>query len=187
MGRRRALLSAAALALLGGIALPAAGAGASSKPSESVPECSRDAVPQCHIDITLGQASPTSGGICDSFESGSGYCVGDSTGNSTWSVPSYFPRQGLQSSFTWKSQGRLRLVEFEARASPTIVQASIKGRVPSPASAEFVVTDAFNRGPAHWHSGTSGKPGSVGGPLYIDYEHRVVGSYVHMYGYLERT
>jgi hypothetical protein len=32
-----------------------------------------------------------------------------------------------------------------------------------------------------------GAPGSPGGPLYIDYEHKFVGSYVHMYGFLERN
>jgi hypothetical protein len=179
----------AGLALAAGlVVLAAAGAGASSKLGEPVPECGRDAVQVCHIDITVHQGPPTAGAVCSSFDNGSGFCVGPSHGNSSWTAPSYFPRQGLGASFTWKSQGSLRLVSYEANATFTILEAKIEGRVPSPGSARFDVTDAWNRGSAvHWHSGTVGAPGSQGGPLYIDYEHKFVGSYVHMYGFLERN
>jgi hypothetical protein len=68
------------------------------------------------------------------------------------------------------------------------VEAYIRGDVPSGGSATFNVTDAYNRGSdVHWKTASkSGTPGTPGGPLYIDYEHKFIGSYVHMYGYLVR-
>jgi hypothetical protein len=179
----------AALALVAGlVVLAAAGAGASSNRDQPVPECGREAVQLCHIDITVHQGPPTAGAVCSSFDNGTGFCVGPSRGNSSWTAPSYFPRQGLGASFTWRSQGSVRTVNYEANATFTILEATIEGKVPSPSSARLDVTDAWNRGSAvHWHTGMAGTPGSRGGPLYIDYEHRVVGSSVHMYGFLERN
>jgi hypothetical protein len=186
---RGVLVMTAALALVAGlVVLAATEAGASSNRGQPVPECGREAVELCHIDITVHQGPPTAGAVCSSFDDGSGFCVGPSRGNSSWTAPSYFPRQGLGASFTWKSQGSVRMVNYEANATFTILEAKIEGRVPSPSSARLDVTDAWNRGSAvHWHTGMAGAPGSRGGPLYIDYEHRVVGSYVHMYGFLERN
>jgi hypothetical protein len=186
---RGVLVMTAALALVAGLAvLTTAEAGASSNRGSSVPECGREAVQLCHIDITVHQGPPTAGAVCSSFDDGTGFCVGPSRGNSSWTAPSYFPRQGLGASFTWKSQGSVRMVNYEANATFTILEAKIEGRVPSPSSARLDVTDAWNRGSAvHWHTEMAGAPGSRGGPLYIDYERRVVGSYVHMYGFLERS
>ena len=172
--------------IFAGLVVPAT-AGAAT-----VPECGRESVPQCHIDVTVHQGPPTAGAICASFTDGSGFCVGPSrsSSNPSWAVPSYFPRQGLQSSFTWKSQGSVRIVDYEANAAFTIVEAYMKGTVPSPASSRFVVTDAWNRGSnVHWHSGITGSDGKPNGPLYIDYDHPAhgLGTSVHMYGYLERS
>ena len=48
------------------------------------------------------------------------------------------------------------------------------------------MTDAWNRqSDVHWKTvSTGGKPGTPGGPLYINYDYKFVGTYVHMYGYL---
>jgi hypothetical protein len=186
---RELLVMTAALALVAGlVVLTTAEAGASSNRGQPAPECGREAVQLCHIDITVHQGPPTAGAVCSSFDDGTGFCVGPSRGNSSWTAPSYFPRQGLGASFTWKSQGSVRMVNYEANATFTILEAKIEGRVPSPSSARLDVTDAWNRGSAvHWHTGIAAAPGSPGGPLYIDYEHKVVGSYVHMYGFLERN
>jgi hypothetical protein len=50
------------------------------------------------------------------------------------------------------------------------------------------VTDAWNRlSDVHWKTvSTGGNPGLSGGPLYIDYGHGALDTYVHMYGYLVR-
>lgn len=144
---------------------------------------------ECHIDITVNQASPTTGGICDSFEDvGSGVCIGPTYGTPGWNSPSYFPQYGIQSWFSWESQGPQRNVEYLAKASYTIVEAVIHGNVPAPSSAVFNVTDAYNRSTGtHWQTvSTGGAPGTKGGPLYIDYNHRVLGSSVHIWGWMVR-
>jgi hypothetical protein len=204
----------AVLALLAAFALPAAaqaGATKSSAPGKNgvgkncskkrsgkkkcaTPEvgaadsdCPRGAT-ECHIDVELKQASPTSGAYCSSFEDGDGSCLGSTLGTSGWSSPGYFPQYGIQSWFTWTSQGPVRNVEYLVKANQLIVEAFIRGNVPSPGSASFNVTDAYNRvTDAHWQTvSTGGAPGTKGGPLYIDYEHKVIGSYVHIWGWMVR-
>lgn len=151
-------------------------------------DCPRGAT-ECHIDIQLNQASPTTGGICDSFEDiSSGICVGPSHGTSGWNGPGYFPQYGIQNWFSWTSQGAQRTVEYEVKANFVIVECFIRGTVPSPNSAVFNVSDAYNRvTDTHWKTASTGAaPGSKGGPLYIDYDHRVLGSSVHIFGYMVR-
>jgi hypothetical protein len=174
------------VSIFAGLVVPAtAGAG-------TTPECGRESVPQCHIDVTVRQGPPTAGAHCTSFTNAEGFCVGSSrsSSNPTRVVPSYFPKQGLQSSFTWKSQGSVRNVDYEAYAAFIILEAYMKGTVPHPASSTFVVTDAWNRDSnIHWHSGKTGTDGKPKGPLFIDYDHPshgLAGS-VHLFGYLERS
>lgn len=153
-----------------------------------VPDCDSGAPQECHVDITVRQGAPTTGATCDSFDNGEGLCLGSSTGTTRWTEPGYSPKIGIGVSFTWKAHGAPRDVDYTANDSVTIVQAYIRGDVPSSGSATFNVTDAWNRqADVHWKTvSTGGAPGTRGGPLYIDYEHKFVGSYVHIFGYLVR-
>jgi len=184
---RTVLLAATLLAsLLAIIALSgSAGAAASShRGAEPIPNCPAGG-PQCRIDIALRQGSlfvP-----CDSFTVCAGSCIGSSVGTAQWIEPSYQPKFGLQTTFTWKSSGPVRFVDYQANAGFTILRARIVGRVPSPGSAELVVTDAsISNSSANWQTGTSGQPGSPGGPLYLDYDNKTGGARIHIYGVLER-
>jgi hypothetical protein len=155
----------------------------------AIPECGSGTSERCHIDITMHEAGPTTGGFCDSFSNRAGVCVGPVHGTPAWSQPSYFPRQGIQSSFDWKSPyaDTRRDVDLTENANILIVEAYIRGMVPGPGSASFFVNDAYNRmSGVHWKTEGSAQstPGLPGGPLYIDYESRIVGSYIHIYGYL---
>lgn len=143
---------------------------------------------KCYIDVYVRQGSPTTGAICSSFDDREGFCVGSSTGSSTWSQPGYFPRQGLETSFTWKGPGGSRDVDYTVNADFTIVEAYIRGNVPASNSAIFNVTDAYSRVSGfHWKTlSTGAAPGTVGGPLYIDYSHSTIGSSVHIFGHMVR-
>jgi hypothetical protein len=160
-------------------------AASSHQRADPIPNCPAAAA-QCRIDITVRQSVyPVS--VCDSFESTDGACVGSSVGTPQWIEPNYSPKLGLQTLFAWKSSGLTRFVDLQVYSSPLILTARIIGRVPTPASAEFDVTDASNRHSSdHWHTGSAAPPGSPGGPLYIDYEHKF-GSKIHIYGVLERN
>jgi len=149
------------------------------------PECASGRS-ECRVDVTLRQGAPTTGASCSSFSSGEGFCVGSSIGTATWSQPGYFPRQGIGSSFTWKGPGGARDVDYTVTANALITDAYIRGNVPGPGSATFNVTDAYNReSDIHWKTASSGgAPGTVGGPLYLNYSYDFVGSYAHIYGYL---
>jgi hypothetical protein len=154
--------------------------------SRGVPDCG-SVKTECHIDVWVRQGSPTTGAVCSSFDSPSGFCVGSSTGTNSWAQPGYFPKQGIGTSFTWEGPGGPRTVDYTVDATFTIVDAYIRGNVPSGNSPVFNVTDAWNRGSGiHWK--TESKPGAApsqqGGPLWIDYNHEFVGSYVHLHGYL---
>ena len=152
----------AAVALVAGlVVLTTAEAGASSNRGQPVPECGREAVQLCHIDITVHQGPPTAGAVCGSFDDGTGFCVGPSRGNFVLDRTLVLSQAGSGASFTWKSQGSVRMVNYEANATFTILEAKIEGRVPSPSSARLDVTDAWNRGSAvHWHTGMVGAAGS---------------------------
>jgi hypothetical protein len=187
-GRIRTLLLAAVLlaSLLGIMALSgSAGAAASShQGAEPIPNCPA-AGPQCRIDIALRQGRPLD--PCDSFTASDGACIGSSVGTAQWIEPSYEPKFGLQTMFTWKSSGPVRFVDYQAHAGFTILRARIVGRVPSPGSAEFVVTDAsISNSSTTWQTGSSGQPGSPGGPLYLDYDNKTAGARIHIYGVLDR-
>jgi hypothetical protein len=182
----------AGLALLLGLMLPAAAVQARTTKNVSgpkkvgeVPECGGGRPDQCRIDVYVRQGSPTTGASCDSFDRSEGFCIGSSSGTSAFAQPGFFPRQGLSTDFTWKG-GNPRDVDYTVNAQFTIVQAKIVGNVPSGGSATFNVTDAWSRASdVHYKTvSTGGNPGQPGGPLYIDYSHEFVGSYVHMFGYL---
>ncbi len=154
--------------------------------SRAVPECG-SAKTECHVDVWVRQGSVTSGAICGSFDAAEGFCVGSSSGNPQWSQPGHFPKQGIESSFTWKGPGGPRDVDYTVNATFTIVEAYIRGNVPSSNSPFFHVTDAWNRASGiHWK--TRAEPGAApsqqGGPLWIDYHHGTFDSYVHLHGYL---
>jgi hypothetical protein len=179
-----------------GLLLPSAaragsqkGAGAGKKGS-AIPECGNSATETCHLDITISQGAATSGAFCDSFDRGDGLCVGSSHGTPAFSQPGYSPRYGIESSFTWKSHGAPRDVDYTSNATFTIVDSFIRGDVPASNSAIFNVTDAWNRASGvHWKTvATGGGPGTPGGPLYIDYDHSSsgIGSSIHIFGYLVR-
>lgn len=159
-----------------------------SAPGVSAPECGSDRSGPCHIDITVHQASALTGGSCDSFTNREGVCVGPVRGTPSWSNPSYFPRQGIQSSFYWKGPGpdAPRDVDLTEKANSLIVEAYIRGLVPSAGSATFRVDDAYNRvSGVHWRTQALGAaPGLLGGPLYINYDHDYIASSIHIYGYL---
>jgi len=158
------------------------------KVGASAPDCGNPGgSSQCYIDVTVNQGSPLTGAICDSFDNGSGVCIGSSTGTAGWRQSGFSPKYGIGTWFTW-DHGSPRDVEMLVKASFTITESFIRGNVPSGGSATFNVTDAWSRyGDAHWKTvSTGGSPGTPGGPLYIDYEHRTLGSYVHMFGYLVR-
>lgn len=179
-----------------GLLLPSAaqagsenGAGAGKKGS-AIPECGNSAPETCHLDITISQGAATAGAICDSFDRAEGLCVGSSHGTPAWSEPGYFPRQGIQSSFTWKSHGAPRDVDYTSKSSFTTVDSYVRGDVPASNSAILDVTDAWNRASGvHWKTvATGSRPGTPGGPLYIDYDHKSygIGSTIHIFGYLVR-
>jgi len=161
------------------------------KVGDAIPECS-DATPSsCRVDITVHQGPLTQGAFCDSFDNSDGICVGGSTGTKAFSEPGYSPRYGIQTSFTWKSQGGAsRDVDYTANANFTIVDSFIRGNVPASNSAVFNVTDAYSRlSGVHWKTVSTGAaPGQIGGPLYIDYDHprSGIGSSIHIFGYLVR-
>ncbi len=160
----------------------------SGKVGAAAPDCSNPGGSnQCYIDVVVRQGSPTTGAICDSFDNASGVCIGSSTGTAGWRQAGWFPKQGIGTWFTWEG-GNPRDVEMLVKASFTITESFIRGNVPSGGSATYNVTDAWNRGTnAHWKTvSTGGSPGTPGGPLYIDYSHAVLGSDVHIFGYLVR-
>jgi hypothetical protein len=202
LSRLPALFSLAAVVMIATVAstallLPAgaqAGKGGKPKPGkvgDDIPECGKSTPSVCRVDVTVHQGPLTMGATCDSFDNSEGLCVGGSTGTPAFSMPGYFPRQGIETSFTWKSHGgAARDVDYTSNATFTIVDSFIRGDVPSSNSAVFNVTDAYSRDSGvHWKTvSTGGAPGKLGGPLYIDYDHpRVgIGSSVHMFGYLVR-
>lgn len=165
--------------------------GTGGKVGDAIPECDEGTPSTCRVDITVNQGPLTQGAVCDSFDNSSGLCVGGSTGTKAFSEPGYSPRYGIQTSFTWKSQGGpSRDVDYTANANFTIVDSFIRGNVPSSDSAVFNVTDAYSRlSGVHWKTVSTGaRPGQVGGPLYIDYDHprSGIGSSIHIFGYLVR-
>lgn len=183
----RTLLVAVALlvSLVGIIALMGpAGATGHHTGAEPIPNCPA-AGPQCRIDVTVSQASPMI--PCDSFTVDNGACIGKSSGTPQWIEPSYEPKFGLETNFTWKSSGQARLISYQVYATLLVIRAQISGRVPSPGSAELDVTDAtIHNSSVHWHTGNSAGPGQPGGPLYIDYDNSKFGrTKIHMYGVLE--
>jgi hypothetical protein len=154
--------------------------------SDPAPECG-DGTWECHLDIWVRQGSPTTGATCAPFTNREGFCVGSSTGTASWSQPGYFPRQGFETNFTWKGPGGPRDVDLTINSTFTIIDSYIRGDVPGPGSSTFNVTDAWSRASGiHWKSRSNGggPPGLPGGPLYIDYGYKTLGSYVHIYGYL---
>jgi hypothetical protein len=155
-------------------------------PGAAAAECAN--TDRCYIDVYVRQGSPTTGSICSSFDDREGFCVGSSSGSATWSQPGHYPKQGLETSFTWKGPGGPREVDYTVNADFTIVEAYIRGNVPASNSAVFNVTDAYSRvSGVHWKTvATGAAPGTVGGPLYIDYEHKTIGSYVHIFGHMVR-
>jgi hypothetical protein len=172
------------------VVLVFAGAGATTKGHhsyrESAPSCSAGTKEQCYINVWLHQGGVTTGAYCDSFEASSGSCLGYSEGTNPWEGAGYFPKYGIQTTFSWTASGARRAVDYTVDASFTIVQARIVGNVPSPGSSTLNVSDAWVReSDVHYKTvSTGGDPGLPGGSLYIDYGHKVVDSYVHMYGYL---
>jgi hypothetical protein len=200
----------ASLALLAGLVIPtAAAAGASGnggqaghsgkkghgkkKPGKGLGDdidCSA-AAKECHVDITLREASVLSGGGgCGSFDNAEGFCVGPTHGTNGWDQTSYFPKQGIDSSFTWKSHGGpARDVDYTADASALIVDAYVRGVAQASNSNVLNVTDAWNRNSnTHWRTvpNPTGKVGYPGGPMGIDYDHKTVGSSVHLWGFFVR-
>lgn len=169
-----------------------AGARGKDEVGDDIPECGSSAPAACHVDITVRQGSITAGAFCDSFDRDDGFCVGSSTGTPSFSMPGYFPRQGIETSFTWKSHGGAsRDVDYTANANALLVDSYIRGDVPASNSAVFNVNDAYSRASgAHWKTlSTGAAPGRIGGPLYIDYDHprSGIGCTVHIFGYLVRS
>lgn len=167
------------------------GKGVGGEPGANAADCSNPGgAGECFIDVWVRQGSPTTGAICSSFDNRDGECIGSSTGTRGWRQPGFVPKQGIGTWFSWSSPGggAARNVEMLVKASFTITESFIRGNVPSSGSSTFNVTDAWNRDTnAHWKSVSKGAdPGLVGGPLYIDYSHEILGSYVHMFGYLVR-
>lgn len=165
--------------------------GGNGKVGDAIPECDNGTPSTCRVDITVHQGPLTQGAVCDSFDNSEGLCIGGSTGTKAFSEPGYSPRYGIQTSFTWKSQGgAAREVDYTANANFTIVDSFIRGNVPASNSAIFNVTDAYSRlSGVHWKTVSTGAgPGQIGGPLYIDYDHprSGIGSSIHMFGYLVR-
>jgi hypothetical protein len=193
--RKPLMMTASLLLLLAGLSLPLAaqaettkaGGGKNDAPNASAPDCG-GGQPECFVDITIHEGGPTTGAICSSFTASSGFCLGPTTGTAAFSNPGYFPRQGIETAFTWDSPGGSRRdCDYTSNATFTIVDSRILGSVPDPGSAVFAVSDAWSRGSgAHYKTLSNAAPGLPGGPLYIDYESKFVGSYVHIFGYLVR-
>ncbi|HKZ14431.1 MAG TPA: hypothetical protein VJL81_11350 [Solirubrobacterales bacterium] len=167
-----------------------AGSAGKANVADDIPECGASTPAACHVDITVHQGSITQGAFCDSFDRDEGLCVGGSTGTPAFSMPGYSPKYGIETSFTWKSHGAPRDVDYTANANALIVDSYIRGDVPASNSAVFNVNDAYSRASgAHWKTMSTGAaPGRVGGPLYIDYDHprSGIGSSIHIFGYLVR-
>jgi hypothetical protein len=182
----------AGVALLAVLMVPAAaqarspqqGSGAGTKVN-GVADCSSGKADLCWIDVTVRQGSPLTGATCSSFSRDSGYCIGSSTGTSRWAQAGFFPKQGISTDFTWKG-GTARDVDYTVNANALTVEARILGKVPSPGSATLDVTDAYSRASnVHFKTvSTGGKPGTLGGPLYIDFDYGTLNTTVHMFGYL---
>jgi hypothetical protein len=190
--RRIAAVAVAAIAAVGvtapmAHAAPQPATGQTPSAALSDADCPTNGT-ECHIDITLNAASPTSGAYCDSFTSDGGSCQGPTYGTAGWGESGFFPQYGIGTRFEWGSQGPVRNVRYIAKANFTRTDAEIDGRVPDPGSAVFDVSDAYRHGEdVHWKTvSTGGAPGTKGGPLYIDYEHKFVGSSIHIFGWMVR-
>lgn len=204
MKLRASLQLIACLALLAGLVIPTAAQAGSSAASASAGhskhhkkkhpvgdnvDCGPSAK-ECHVDIIIHEASQLSGGGgCGSFDNSEGFCVGPTTGTTAWSQPSFSPRQGISSSFTWKSRGgAARDVDYTADASALTIEAYVRGIAEASNSNVLNVSDAWNRDTnTHWKTVNLGaKVGYPGGPMGIDYDHKTVGSSVHLWGFFVR-
>ncbi len=152
-------------------------------------DCSAGAK-ECHVDIIIHEASVMSGGGgCGSFDNAEGFCVGPTTGTTGWDEPAFFPKQGIDSSFTRESHGgAARDVDYTAHASVLTLDAHIVGIAQASNSNVLNVTDAWNRlSNTHWKTVNLGaRVGYPGGPMGIDYDHKLVGSSVHLWGFFVR-
>jgi hypothetical protein len=142
------------------------------------------------LDLTWGE---TIGFPCPSFTSASGHCHGSTrNGPDIWST--VFAPNG---DFRWvqSSPGSPRRQVTWAVRTGFPPDGYLTGPVPSDNSARWTIEDAgylddghiTPKGPKWYTPDVAGKdPGTLGGPFYIDFENRLYGADVYIWGYLFR-
>jgi hypothetical protein len=161
----------------------------SSANDAPVPGCPRgDLRTFCRIDLHYNLRS------CPNFTdySSGRTCTGTASGTIPWERSSYNP-PFLYAGFAWfgSGQGQARRVQASSFVGSRAV-ALIEGNLAGPGRAELEVTSAsaseYNFG-ALWITPpqSTRAPGTMGGPLYLDFSGGSVGATVSIRGYLFRT
>jgi hypothetical protein len=170
------------------------------------PNCSQSdsAATYCHIQLHLDAAPLTSPPFTpclpsNSFNNPFGICAGSSDGTSGWTTPKAAIGNGIFSALAWCDLGVCTYKgERIALYAGLIVPFGLPGQValiaatvPSAGSNQFKVIWAkqwpMDPNPRlYWATGTSGPPGTAGGPLLLNYQTGLLGSDVYLEGFLER-
>lgn len=154
------------------------------------PDCPDTSQQYCAIRLHVDATKPCLSLPISSFSSPFGICVGKSDGTRNWTAPIEAIDKLFFAGFGWVDYQNQKWSAY--LMSQGLVQIGIvAGSVASSGSDEFQVRYArlwpLDFEPLDFlATGTSGPPGSPGGPLLFDFESGRVGADVYMQGFLQR-
>jgi len=157
--------------------LPASGKGGVR--GEDIPPCPARGRSYCRLaELHLD------GSVCPSFTAYAGSCGGSISGPSPW-----WSNGG---NFHWSDRvGNYRTVEMSAYTPQdmSVDKWRIEGSMSGPEKAEWMVSDAWNKGDGepvqHWQAADVGvRAGELGGPLHLNFRNGVLGADIYVRGYM---
>lgn len=160
-----------------------------SKPT--YPDCPNTSQQYCAIRLHVDSTKPCLSLPISSFTSPYGFCLGKSDGTRNWTSPIEAIDKLFFAGFGWADYRNQKWSAY--LMSQGLIQIGIvAGTVPSADSDQFQVKYArlwpLDPDPLNYlASGSSGPPGSPGGPLLFDFQRGRIGADVYMRGFLQRT
>jgi hypothetical protein len=159
-----------------------------SKPT--YPDCPKTTEGYCAIQLHVDSGKPCLGLPISSFTSAFGFCLGKSDGTQNWTTPLEALDKLFFAGFGWANYQNQRWAAYMMSQGLTQV-GIVAGTVPSASSDQFHVRyaglwplDPDRSG--YLATGTSGPPGSPGGPLLFDFKSGRIGADVYLRGFLQR-